>query len=396
MVKTSNLQNARARRDALDRAFLDAQAGLLAQELTEGAPCPVCGSTHHPKRAVLPAEAPTQARVDAARQSADEADRAAQEASAAAAKAVAADREAKATLRRDAEALLPERFTSSEGPVKLTVSLLKTALAEESEALHAAQEALDKAQKQNAADLAAKARQEDERQKKTAQRSALEAEARASAEEAARQSAAAKALEAQCAEARAALPAADREEARRALAGLGPELVLPQLRAQTVQELLAQPGGAGCELCGTLQTLTGALTQCVRRRPGWLYAMFPSGITCPVPARPALVQAAVLEALRPVLACGGQAVLEVKPRSRAVLLCLRGGAPAGVLPLWQALARQSGGAVVFDSGAQFAAAAFLPLCPGCRIQKSPSTQELLEDRFSLPYLFLSGYCAGPW
>ena len=158
--------------------------------------------------------------MDAARQSADEADRAAQEASAAAAKAVAADREAKATLRRDAEALLPERFTSPEGPVKLTVSLLKTALAEESEALHAAQEALDKAQKQNAAALAAKARQEDERQKKTAQRSALEAEARASAEEAARQSASAKALEAQCAEARAALPAAGREEARRALAGL--------------------------------------------------------------------------------------------------------------------------------------------------------------------------------
>ena len=213
-------ERAHALRDHLERAFLNAQAGLLAEGLTEGSPCPVCGSTHHPRRAVLPAEAPTQARVDAARQSADEADRAAQEASAAAAKAVAADREAKATLRRDAEALLPERFTSPEGPVKLTVSLLKTALAEESEALHAAQEALDKAQKQNAAALAAKARQEDERQKKTAQRSALEAEARASAEEAARQSASAKALEAQCAEARAALPAADREEARRALAGL--------------------------------------------------------------------------------------------------------------------------------------------------------------------------------
>lgn len=213
-------ERAHALRDHLERAFLNAQAGLLAEGLTDGTPCPVCGSTHHPKRAVLPAEAPTQARVDAARQSADEADRAAQEASAAAAKAVAADREAKATLRRDAEALLPERFTSPEGPVKLTVSLLKTALAEESEALHAAQEALDKTQKQNAAALAAKARQEDERQKKTAQRSALEAEARASAEEAARQSAAAKALEAQCAEARAALPAADREEARRALAGL--------------------------------------------------------------------------------------------------------------------------------------------------------------------------------
>jgi len=123
------------------------------------------------------------------------------------------------------------------------------------------------------------------------------------------------------------------EAARRALAGFGPEPVLPQLRAQTVQELLAQPGGAGCELCGTLQTLTGALTQCVRRRPGWLYVMFPSGITCPVPARPALVQAAVLEALRPVLACGGQAVLEVKPRSpRCAALpagrCPRRGAAA--------------------------------------------------------------------
>ena len=186
------------------------------------------------------------------------------------------------------------------------------------------------------------------------------------------------------------------EAARRALAGLGPGPVLPRLRAQTVQELLAQPGESGCELCSVLQVLADTLTQCVRRRPGWLYAVLPQDVPCPVAARPALVQAAILEALRPVLACGGQAVLEIKPQPRSVLLCLRGGAPAGVLPLWQALARQSGGAAVFGSGAQFAAAALLPVCPGCRIQKSPSTQELLEDRFSLPYLFLSGYCAGPW
>ena len=148
------------------------------------------------------------------------------------------------------------------------------------------------------------------------------------------------------------------EAARRALAGLGPELVLPQLRAQTVQELLAQPGGAGCELCGTLQTLTGALTQCVRRRPGWLYAMFPSGITCPVPARPALVQAAVLEAFTPCLGlrrAGGAGSKAAFPRCAALPA---GRRPRRVLPLWQALARQSGGAVVFDSGAQFAAAAF--------------------------------------
>lgn len=123
------------------------------------------------------------------------------------------------------------------------------------------------------------------------------------------------------------------EAARRALAGLGPELVLPQLRAQTVQELLAQPGGAGCELCGTLQTLTGALTQCVRRRPGWLYVMFPSGITCPVPARPALVQAARPGSLAPCFGlrrAGGAGSKAAFPRCAALPAgrCPRRGAAA--------------------------------------------------------------------
>ena len=90
-------------RDALDRAFLDAQAGLLAQSLTEGAPCPVCGSTHHPAKAQLPRTAPTQAQVDAAKQEAETADALAQNASAAAQSANAAAEEARRSLRRDAE-----------------------------------------------------------------------------------------------------------------------------------------------------------------------------------------------------------------------------------------------------------------------------------------------------
>ena len=38
---------------ALNRAYLDAQAGVLASDLQEGKPCPVCGSLHHPAPASL-------------------------------------------------------------------------------------------------------------------------------------------------------------------------------------------------------------------------------------------------------------------------------------------------------------------------------------------------------
>ncbi|MDE7380085.1 MAG: SMC family ATPase [Clostridia bacterium] len=38
----------RARYESCNRAFLDAQAGVLAQSLKEGVPCPVCGSLNHP------------------------------------------------------------------------------------------------------------------------------------------------------------------------------------------------------------------------------------------------------------------------------------------------------------------------------------------------------------
>lgn len=52
----------------IQRAFLDAQAGMLAQDLEEGMPCPVCGSIHHPHLAALPPQAPTELEFKQAKQ----------------------------------------------------------------------------------------------------------------------------------------------------------------------------------------------------------------------------------------------------------------------------------------------------------------------------------------
>ena len=51
----------------LERAYLDEQAGVLAQGLIPGMPCPVCGSREHPAPAGKPEQAPSEEQLKAAK-----------------------------------------------------------------------------------------------------------------------------------------------------------------------------------------------------------------------------------------------------------------------------------------------------------------------------------------
>lgn len=97
----------RREHEALNKAFLDEQAGVLASTLRAGEPCPVCGSVEHPRLAATSANAPTEEAVKRAREASDAAQKATSAASADAStqKGVVTGSEEK--LRQDVEALLP-------------------------------------------------------------------------------------------------------------------------------------------------------------------------------------------------------------------------------------------------------------------------------------------------
>ncbi|MCR4690553.1 MAG: SMC family ATPase [Lachnospiraceae bacterium] len=69
--KLQTYETGKNRADEMEHLFWNGQAGILAENLSEGEPCPVCGSLQHPSPATCSENVPTQEELDEAREEAD-------------------------------------------------------------------------------------------------------------------------------------------------------------------------------------------------------------------------------------------------------------------------------------------------------------------------------------
>lgn len=99
--------------------FLEEQAGILARQLQEGEPCPVCGSHIHPKPAESKVDAPDQQDVEMAKRKRDEAEEKRS-------KAVEHFQQVKSSLEAEYSQLEGEKFSGGDvGKVKQELSRLQ-------------------------------------------------------------------------------------------------------------------------------------------------------------------------------------------------------------------------------------------------------------------------------
>ncbi len=126
--KAQNAVTVKAGYDDKLRAYLDEQAGVLAQTLAEGEPCPVCGSLTHPRPAQISVKAPSKAEMDQAKAAAEAAEASVRKASEAAANLLTKiSTKKEASVRNNRSWLPAEDYIALVGLLPETKSAMKSA-----------------------------------------------------------------------------------------------------------------------------------------------------------------------------------------------------------------------------------------------------------------------------